>query len=54
MTCHIGEESIGEIHRHAISASLHDLTHQCIIRHAPSAHSKTLSMQALDERRRHL
>lgn len=46
---HIGEEFIGEIHRHAIGASVYNLAHQCVIRYAPSAHDKTLSMQVLDE-----
>src|SRR4029450_12653221 len=48
-TCYIGEEFIGEIHRHAIGASVYNLAHQYVIRHAPSAHYKTLSMQVLDK-----
>src|SRR5712691_11749593 len=48
-TRHIGEELIGKIHGHAIGASLHDLAHQCFMRHTPGTYSKTLGMQTLDK-----
>src|SRR5215475_3831125 len=53
MTCYIGEEFIGKIHCHAIGASFYDLAHQRFMCHAPGTHSKTLSMQALDDLWRH-